>query len=270
MPRLLRSLVVGCAAVALAASNGLAAVPKRPNVVFILADDLGLADHTIFVFFSDNGGVDWAEKHFKGYENTPLTSNAPLRAGKETLYEGGTREPLVVVWPGVTHPGATSDAVVSGVNFFPTLAKAKAARLPKRVEFDGIDIRPALEGGTLNRDAIYCHFPHWGGLPDEFPGSWVRKGDWKLIRCYFDNPDRTDRFELYNLKNNVGERHDLAAAMPDKVRELNAISTSFLKNTKAVLPVLNPAYDQETHLRAAARRKAVRDEQAKAQAEGKW
>ena len=143
-------------------------------------DELGLRERTIFVFFSDNGGVNWADLHFKGYENTPLTSNAPLRGGKETLYEGGTREPLVVVWPGVTRPGSKSDAVVSGVDFFPTLANACGARVPKKVKFDGLDIRPALEGGKLSREAVYCHFPHYGGLLDEFPGSWVRKGDWKL------------------------------------------------------------------------------------------
>jgi arylsulfatase A-like enzyme len=233
-------------------------------------DELGLRERTIFVFFSDNGGVNWADLHFKGYENTPLTSNAPLRGGKETLYEGGTREPLVVVWPGVTRPGSKSDAVVSGVDFFPTLANACGARVPKKVKFDGLDIRPALEGGKLSREAVYCHFPHYGGLLDEFPGSWVRKGDWKLLRCYFDNPDRSDRFELYNLRSDVGERNNLAEAMPEKVRELNALLTRFLNDTKAVLPVLNPAYDQEKDQRAAARRQAVRDAQAKAHAEGKW
>jgi arylsulfatase A-like enzyme len=233
-------------------------------------DELRLADNTIFVFFSDNGGVDWADQHFKGYENTPLTSNAPLRAGKERLYEGGTREPLVVVWPGIIRPGSKSDAVVSGVDFFPTLARATGAAVPKRVKFDGIDIRPALEGGKLTREAIFCHFPHYGGLADEFPGTWVRKGDWKLIRCYFDNPNRTDRFELYNLKDDVGECHDLSQKMPDKVRGLNALMTRFLDDTKAVIPVLNPVYDRERDQRVAARRKAMRDEQAKAHAEGKW
>jgi arylsulfatase A-like enzyme len=107
-------------------------------------------------------------------------------------------------------------------------------------------------------------------LADEFPGTWVRKGDWKLIRCYYDNPDRTDRLELYNLKDDVGERHDLAQKMPEKVRELNALITRFLADTKAVIPVLNPAYDREKDLRAEGRRQAERDEQAKAHAEGKW
>lgn len=233
-------------------------------------DELGLAQNTIFIFFADNGGVHWAEKHLKGYENTPITSNAPLRGGKETLYEGGTREPCVVVWPGVTRPGSKTAEVISSVDFYPTLVRAAGAGLPQGQAGDGIDIRPALEGKPLVREAIFCHFPHYGWAPDEFPGTWVRQGDWKLIRAYGENPDRSDRCELYNLRDDVGEAHNLAAAMPAKVQELGGLITRFLKETKAVTPILNPTYDPEKERAARAKVKAERDTQARAQIQGQW
>jgi len=234
-------------------------------------DESGLTERTIIVFFSDNGGIHYAEgKKFKGFENTPVTSNLPLRGGKETLYEGGTREPCVIIWPGVVKAGSTSEEVISGVDFCPTLVAAAKARVPKTHKFDGIDIRPALEGKKLDREAIYCHFPHYGGVPDEFAGTWVRKGDWKLILAYFDNPDRSDRFELYNLKDDMGETKNLADAMPDKVTELRLLLSQFLKDTEAVIPVLNPAYDAQAEEKVLKSRKAKLDAAVQAQAEGKW
>ncbi|MCL5271641.1 MAG: sulfatase-like hydrolase/transferase [bacterium] len=219
-------------------------------------DELGVADNTIIVFFGDNGGVHWPQKTLEGYENVPITSNAPLRGGKATLYEGGTREPCVVVWPGVTPPGSKSDEVVSSVDFYPTLVGAIGARIQKDQPPDGVDILPALKGGTLAREAIFCHFPHTTGVPDGgFPGTWVRKGDWKLIRCYCDSSRQTDRYELYNLKDDIGETKNLADAMPDRVKELDALIARFLRETKAVIPIPNPAYDPAAEARAAARKK---------------
>ena len=96
---------------------------------------------------------------------------------------------------------------------------------------------------------MYCHFPH-GGQPDSVteripgcrPSTYVHRGDWKLIRFYCDNADQTDHFELYNLRDDAGERHDLAAKMPEKVRELNALIDRFLADTQAVIPAKNPNY----------------------------
>jgi arylsulfatase A-like enzyme len=233
-------------------------------------DALGLADNTLFVFFSDNGGVHWPDERIKGYGNTPVTSNAPLRGGKETLYEGGTRVPCVVVWPGVTRPGSWSDAIVSSVDFYPTLVAATGARTRPGQTGDGVDLRRALEGDKLDRGAIFCHFPHYGWAPDEFPGTWVRQGDWKLIRCSAGNPDRTDRLELYNLNEDIGETNDLAGALPDKAKALNALVSEFLRETKAVTPIPNPAYDPEAERAARAKVQKKRDDQARARAEGKW
>ena len=109
-------------------------------------------------------------------------------------------------------------------------------------KFDGVSIVPALAGKPLAREAIFCHFPHYTPAAGNIPGSWVRKGDWKLIRVWCDGPDQTDCFELYNLKDDIGETRDLSAKYPDRVRELGALLERFLKDTHAVVPKPNPEY----------------------------
>ena len=206
-------------------------------------DDLGLAENTAIVFFSDNGGVHWPGNKGEGNEtNCPITSNLPLRGGKATLYEGGTREPCIVVWPSVVTPGSQSDAIIQSIDFYPTLLEMAGLKPREGLRLDGISIVPALRGLPLGRDAIFCHFPHYVKATGNLPGTYVRKGDWKLIRFYADNDDHSDRFELYNLKDDLGETTDLAAKMPEKVRELNALIEEHLKDTAAVVPAPNPAY----------------------------
>lgn len=209
-------------------------------------DAAGLREQTIFVFFSDNGGVHWPldqaglmHPEFKGM---PATSNAPLRGGKATLYEGGTREPCVVVWPGHTKPGAVSRELVQSIDFYPTLLGMAGLQPQAGLTLDGVDIRPALAGRRLKRDLLFCHFPHYTPLTGNTPGTWVRQGDWKLIRFYCENPDQTDKLELYHLARDVGETRDLAAAEPKRTLAMNALIDGFLKRTKAAVPRANPAY----------------------------
>jgi arylsulfatase A-like enzyme len=210
-------------------------------------DENGVANNTIIVFFSDNGGVFWNAKTEKamldaGYEDIPITSNAPLRAGKASVYEGGTREPMIVIWPGHVKPGSTSDAIVQSIDFHPTLLEMAGLRPKLGQQFDGISIMPALKGEALSREAIFCHFPHYTPAAGNIPGTWVRKGDWKLIRVWCDGPGQTDRYELYNLVEDVGETRDLSAEYQDRVHELSALLERFLKDTHAVVPEPNPAY----------------------------
>lgn len=200
-------------------------------------DELGLSDNTIIVFFSDNGGV-----HFAEVEGAPVTSNAPLRGGKATTYEGGTREPCIVVWPGVTKSGSTSDAVIQSIDFHPTLLEMTGLKPQTGQKFDGISIVPALQGKPLGRDTIFCHFPHTTPASGGLASTYVRKGDWKLIRFYHDNEDQTDRYELYNLKDDVSETDNVAEKQPDIVKELNHLIDGFLKETRAIIPARNPAY----------------------------
>jgi arylsulfatase A-like enzyme len=210
-------------------------------------DDNGLGDNTIIVFFSDNGGVFWdarVEKAmlYPGYKDIPITSNAPLRDGKASIYDGGVREPMIVIWPGHVKAGSVSDAIVQSIDFHPTLLDMAGLKPQPDQKFDGISIVPALLGKPLGREAIFCHYPHYSPQANAIPGTSVRKGDWKLIRFWCDGPDRKDRLELYNLAADIGERHDLAAQYPEFVRELNALLDRFIADTHATVPIPNPAY----------------------------
>jgi arylsulfatase A-like enzyme len=213
-------------------------------------DESGLADRTIIVFFSDNGGYAYPPKVTdpEGFSDMPATSNLPLRSGKASIYEGGTREPCIVVWPGRAKPGTVSDALLQSVDWYPTLLNLCGLQPHRGQTFDGVDQTSALLGQRAVRDRVFCHFPHGSAraakdIPGFMPSAYVRKNDWKLIRFFADNNDGSDRFELYNLKNDVGEARDLAAADPERVRELNGLLTGFLHDTDAVIPVRNPAYD---------------------------
>jgi len=201
-------------------------------------DELGLADRTMIVFFSDNGG-----NMYNVVEGTTPTNNYPLRGGKGTIYEGGTRVPMIVVWPGHVRPGSRSDAIVSSIDFFPTLLEVAGAKAKPDQVVDGISILPALEQtGPLKREAIFCHFPHYVKATGNLPATSVRKGKWKLIRFFADGPNQQDRFELYDLEADIGESKNLAAEMPEKVAELNALIGRHLEETEALVPFPNPAY----------------------------
>jgi arylsulfatase A-like enzyme len=224
-----------------------AMVQSMDEAVGALLDALdanGLADNTLIVFFSDNGGYAWEARNRADLAGVPVTSNAPLRGGKATLYEGGTREPCIVVWPGQVAPGTKSDALIQSIDFCPTLLEMLALQPAPGQRFDGISIVPALRGQPLQREALFCYFPH--EIPGEIgtkPGVWVRQGDWKLIRHFFDGPTQTHAYELYNLKDDLSETTNLAAQEAERVKALDALIDGFLAETKPLLPRPNPAYD---------------------------
>ena len=192
-------------------------------------DDEGLAENTIVVFTSDNGGLATSE-------GSP-TCNAPLAEGKGWMYEGGTREPLIVRWPGVTRPDAFCSVPVTSTDFYPTFLEA--AGLPPLPEqhCDGVSLVPLLRGETrLDREALFWHYPHYsnqGGTP----GCSVRSGDWKLIEFFEDR-----HVELYDLRNDIGEERDLAAEEPELARELAARLHEWLPSVGARIPEPNPGY----------------------------
>ncbi len=216
-------------------------------------DDAGVADRTIVVFFSDNGGISWSGKgagdhksqRFQADMTAPPTSNLPLRNGKASLYEGGVREPCLVLWPGVTKAGTTCDSVIQSIDWLPTILEMTGVAAPQDVRPDGISIVPALKGEALHREAIFTHFPHDTPASGQHPAVSVRRGDWKLIRQFAGNPDGSDLLELFNLRTDLGETSNVAEANPEVTRELNALIDGFLKETDAVVPKLNPAYRAE-------------------------
>ncbi len=186
----------------------------------------GLDEKTIVVFMSDNGGLSTAE----GWP----TSNLPLRGGKGWPYEGGVREPLIVVAPGVTKLGTTCDAPVISTDFYPTLLELAGQPLKPAQHLDGVSFLPLLKGETMSRGkALFWHYPHYanqGGAPN----GVIRDGDWKLIEWYEDGA-----LELYNIAQDLGEKNDLAAQQPDKVKELHAKLVAWRKEVGALMPTPN-------------------------------
>lgn len=220
-------------------------------------DRLGIADETIVIFTSDNGGNthsmteeagpkkgrdDEGDTTVASYRKwagfRPPTNNAPLRDGKGTLYEGGVRVPLIVRFSGRVKPGTTSDALVGCTDVYPTLLDlAGIAADPTQVK-DGISYAGVLRGTAARaRDDYVIWFP---GRPH---GSAAYAGDWKLIRREEPAPqgDGSTR-ELYNLANDLGETQNLAAQHPEKVRELEDVIDRLLADSAAVVPRPNPAY----------------------------
>lgn len=164
----------------------------------------GVADETVVMFTSDNGGLSTSE-------GSP-TSNLPLRGGKGWVYEGGIREPWIIRYPGVTNPGSVSDEVICSIDLFPTVLAA--AGVPVEHSIDGVDLRPVLEGGKLDRESLYWHYPHYSNQGG-FPGGAIREGAFKLVERYEDG-----RVHLYNLDEDPGEKTDLSEAMPERVADM--------------------------------------------------
>jgi arylsulfatase A-like enzyme len=215
-------------------------------------DENGLTERTLIVFFSDNGGVDWSGVNYAhgvpreiadALAEVPPTNNSPLRGGKASIYEGGTRVPCFVVWPGAVKAAQTSDALIQSIDFYPTLAEIAGAALPDGQVVDGRSFLPLLLGKTArHRDAIYDYFPHATPKSGQVPAVSVRKGDWKLIRFFHDGPRQQDRHELYNLQDDLGETTDLASRQPETVAELSGLLDKFLEDTGALVPGPNPRW----------------------------
>jgi arylsulfatase A-like enzyme len=166
----------------------------------------GVANHTVVFFTSDNGGLSTSE-------GSP-TSNLPLRGGKGWLYEGGIREPWLIRWPGVTRPGSLCHEPICSIDLLPTVASIAGIGCDHQV--DGMDISPALRGDALPQRALFWHYPHYSNQGG-FPGGGVRIGDLKLLERFEDG-----QVHLYNLKEDVGEKNDLAASMTEEVRRLQS------------------------------------------------
>lgn len=216
-------------------------------------DALKLSERTIVVFFSDNGG-----NMYNRIDGIPPTSNRPLRGGKATLFEGGSRVPCVVAWPGRVAPGQTSPAFLNSVDFYPTLLEMLGLAAQSGQRFDGVSQVPALLGSGAPRDTLFCYFPHYTPATENVPGVWVRRGPWKLIRFFYDGPSQEHRYELYNLEEDLGETRDLAAEQPGRVRELDALIEEHLRATGALIPAVNPAFDASAPLAPEKKAKAAK------------
>ena len=206
-------------------------------------EELDLADRTIVIFYSDNGGNMYNE-----IDGTTPTSNVPLRGGKATMYEGGIRVPSIFCWPGNVAGGTSSETLIQSTDIYPTVLEMLGLKPQPQQKFDGQSIVPVLKGDreasrALQQRALYTFFPHSPGVPDHLPPAVaVHRGDWKLIRIFHDEEAGRHRYELYNLKDDIGETKNLAAHHPELVTELDALIERFLQDTKAVVPIQNPDY----------------------------
>jgi arylsulfatase A-like enzyme len=192
-------------------------------------DDLGMAEDTIIFFTSDNGGLATSE-------GSP-TCNSPLAEGKGWMYEGGTREPLLVSWPGVIEPGSVSSGTITSPDFYPTILELTGADPDPEQHVDGTSFADLLKGDTGDvRGPMYWHYPHYGNQGGT-PGASVRDRDWKLIRFFEDGHE-----ELYNLKEDIGETKNLADEEPEKRAELSGLLTGWQGEIEALIPQPNPDY----------------------------
>ncbi|WP_082893631.1 sulfatase [Rufibacter ruber] len=182
----------------------------------------GLANNTLLVFYSDNGGAG------------SVANNGGLRMNKTWLYEGGIREPLIMRLPGKIKAGTRTDVPVTTMDFYPTFVEFGKGKNPAGYKLDGVSLAPFLtKGQTPNRETLYWHYPSETGKWKPRMASAVRKGDYKLIQFY-----AKPRVELYNLKADPGEKKDLAEKMPDKVRELQQLLTNWKTEVNAEEPVI--------------------------------
>jgi arylsulfatase A-like enzyme len=199
------------------------------NVGRLLAaiDEIGQSNNTLIIFSSDNGGLATAE-------GSP-TCNLPLQDGKGWLYEGGIREPFLVKWPRHVAPGSTCDTPIIGPDLLPTLAAITQVAPPEKIE--GVSFLPLLKGGDrLERDTLYWHYPHYGNQGGT-PCSAIRSGDLKLIEFFEDH-----RLELYNLKEDPGEEHNLAKENSGDAARLHEKLVAWREKVGAVLPAPNPEH----------------------------
>jgi arylsulfatase A-like enzyme len=234
----------------------IASVDESVGRVLKTLDDLKLADNTIVIFTSDNGGVGGygrpngliREPGMEGKgkkakqadeDGGGITDNAPLRSGKGSLYEGGVRVPFIVRWPGVTKPGSVCDVPTIHVDIFPTMLEITGAPKPRQVLDGEILVKLFRDpAANLQRDAIFQHFPGYLGSG---PGLWrttpvtiMQSGDWKLMEYLEEG-----KLELYNLREDLGETRNLATEKPEIAAQLHARMVAWRKDVNAPMPIKN-------------------------------
>jgi len=221
----------------------IASLDQSVGRVLALLDELKLAENTLVIFTSDNGGVGGYVR--EGIRRAgDITDNAPLRSGKGSLYEGGIRVAWMARWPGKIASGATTDVPIISVDIYPTLLELTGAAAPKNQPLDGASLVSCLTSGgktAPSREALYWHFPGYLGAAQNAwrttPAGAIRAGDWKLQEFFEDG-----RTELYNLKDDLSEKTSLAAKMSEKAKELKEKLAAWRTAVKAPMPEKNAEY----------------------------
>ena len=215
------------------------AVDTSVGRILGVVNSLGLSENTLIIYTSDNGGVG------------RISINAPLRAGKGSLYEGGIRVPFAARWVGTVKAGTETRVPINSVDMMPTFAALTGAELPDNQAVDGVSFVSVLEGGEMPDRPIFWHYPLYldgqdrtnyiplpGGKAGQgdgwraMPASAIRWGEWKLIEYFEDG-----RYELYHIASDIGETQDVAKQFPDIARRLHARLRLWRQETDAVVPV---------------------------------
>jgi arylsulfatase A-like enzyme len=207
------------------------------------------------IFTSDNGGV--GGYHREGLHNNDVTDNAPLRGGKGMLYEGGVREPFIFRFPGKIPAGTTCDEPIINIDMYPTFLELTGTKKPENYTLDGVSIVSLLTSkgdAKLGRDAIYWHFPGYLGAGEgewrTTPAGSIRSGDWKLIEFF-----ETGKLELYNLKDDLSEKHDLSKEKPEITQQLHEKLVAWRKETNAKMPTKNDNILKEAPVKKGGKKK---------------
>lgn len=235
----------------------IASVDESVGRIVKAVEDAGLGANTLVIFTSDNGGVGgYAEEGILG--GGKITSNAPLRGGKGMLYEGGVRVPWIARWPGTIAPGRVDSTPFFSVDLYPTLLELAGAKEPDPASqpLDGLSLVPVLKGmGALQDRDMFWHFPGYLGAGKHHwrttPAAAIRRGDWKLITFFEDG-----RRELYNLKEDPGQKHDLVASEPERMAEMAARLAGWQKAIGAPMPTVRTGTEPAARAKPKARRKA--------------
>ncbi len=196
-------------------------------------EELKLTDRTLVVFTSDNGGLSTREG-----AGTPATSNAPLRAGKGHLYEGGLRVPMIARWPGLVQAGVVEPRPVVTTDWFATLLELAGTSAPGDAKLDSASLVSMLKREAAPRpERLFWHYPHYSNQGGK-PGGAVREGDWKLIEFY-----ESGYLELFNLRDDPGESNSIAGAQAQKANELAKKLADWRKSVGAQMMTTNAGYE---------------------------
>jgi len=219
----------------------IASVDESVGRITAKLDQLGIAENTVVIFSSDNGGVGGYQR--EGIQAKDTTDNAPLKGGKGTLYEGGIRVPYVFRWKGTIPAGSVSSQPIASIDLYPSTLELAKANKPENHVLDGVSYAAHLKDPThtkVERDALFWHFPGYLGAGKNTwrtkPVSVVRSGQWKLIQSLEDRS-----LQLYDLDADLGEKNNLADAQPEKAKELLAKLDGWRESIKAPLPTKNEA-----------------------------
>ena len=209
------------------------------GVILNAIDQAGIADHTMVIFTSDNGGLVRRYDYRESVDDV-VSDPSPLRGEKGTVYEGGIRVPLIVRYPVSVPAGTTTSQLAVSHDFFPTCAGLAGADLPENQTIDGVDLAPVLTnpGQPMERSPIYWHYPHYH---HGRPATAMRDGEWKLIE-YLDG---SGEIELFHIENDIGEKKELSSEQLQRAAKMRREMNQWRRSIDASEVVANPHHDPE-------------------------